>query len=74
MMSSGQRMIVSRGAGSQGSPLRERALNLTHDEIRVDNLLTCTRRTDEHRIGRIRVLMRRGVTLPLSVEVDVVAS
>ncbi len=68
---SGNRILVTGGAGFLGSHLCERLLDDGHDVLCVDNFFTGARRNVAHLLPDARFeLMRHDVTFPLYVEVD----
>ena len=68
---SGQRILISGGAGFLGSHLCERLLNDGHEIICVDNFFTGSKSNVEHLLAHRRFeLMRHDITSPLYLEVD----
>jgi UDP-glucuronate decarboxylase len=68
---SGQRILISGGAGFLGSHLCERLLNDGHEIICVDNFFTGSKSNVEHLLAHRRFeLMRHDITFPLYLEVD----
>lgn len=71
MRASGDRVLITGGAGFIGSHLCERVLERGGDVLCVDNFYTGSRPNVEALIGNTRFeLMRHDVTFPLYVEVD----
>ena len=70
-MPTGQRVLVTGGAGFLGSHLCERLLAQGHEVLCMDNYFTGRRSNIEHLVGQPRFeLLRHDVTFPLYVEVD----
>ncbi len=70
-MQSGQRVLITGGAGFLGSHLCERALEAGHEVICLDNYFTGTKRNVEHLLSHPRFeSVRHDVTQPILVEVD----
>ncbi len=68
---SGQRILITGGAGFLGSHLCERLLNDGHEIICVDNFFTGSKSNVEHLLAHRRFeLMRHDITFPLYLEVD----
>ncbi|MEI7949051.1 MAG: UDP-glucuronic acid decarboxylase family protein [Gammaproteobacteria bacterium] len=68
---SGQRILISGGAGFLGSHLCERLLNDGHEIICVDNFFTGSKSNVEHLLAHRRFeLMWHDITFPLYLEVD----
>jgi len=67
----GDRVLVTGGAGFLGSHLCDRLVSQGKDVVCVDNYFTGTKRNVDHLVGRPNFeLMRHDVTFPLYVEVD----
>ena len=67
----GERVLVTGGAGFIGSHLCERLLGQGHEVLCVDNFLTGSRRNIVHLLDHSDFeLMRHDVTVPLHVEID----
>ncbi len=68
---SGQRILITGGAGFLGSHLCERLLNDGHEIICVDNFFTGSKSNVEHLLAHRRFeLMWHDITFPLYLEVD----
>ena len=66
-----KRILVTGGAGFLGSHLIDRLLDLGHEVLCVDNLVTGAKRNIDHLHGHpLFEFMRHDVTFPLYVEVD----
>ena len=67
----GQRILITGGAGFLGSHLCERLLNEGHEVICIDNFFTGSKSNIEHLLPhRHFELIRHDITFPLYLEVD----
>ena len=71
MSRTGNRILVTGGAGFLGSHLCERLVDAGHDVLAIDNYFTGRKDNIAHLMGNPRFeAMRHDVTFPLYVEVD----
>ena len=70
-MSMKKKILVTGGAGFVGSHLCERLVNLGHDVICVDNLITGSKKNIKNLLGKYNFeFLRHDITQPIILEVD----